>query len=264
MMSIILWELKNRRLFTFWWSVGVSGLIAMTVLAYKSISHDTKQLDATFSGLSSGSGGFFGGSDFFSPIGYLSSQVYFILLPILIIIMVIMLVSSLMNREENSGLAEYILARPISRAKLLVAKAVVCLVVLLIVWAVSYLVAVLTVRFSGINVASSALFLTHTIAFGFSASFGAIAFVLMAASQLTRKLANPIAIIIAFGGYIIASLAGLVHELKIPAKFMPYHYYDTVALLHGQLSKGIVIYLIGVVVIGVAVAWFGYSRRDIG
>jgi ABC-2 type transport system permease protein len=264
MKAVLAWELKSRRWFVVWWTLGIASLIAITVLAYKAIGHDATQLDAAFNSISSSAGGFFGGSDFFSPIGYMSSQIYYILLPILIIIMATTLAAGLMNRDENDGTVEYTLARPISRGRLLFAKAIVGLIVVTVICLLTYVVTVATVSIAGIAINQWDLFITHLLSFAFSISFGVIAFAFMAVSQLTRKAANSIAIVLAFGGYVISSLAGLVHWLETPAKFMPYHYYDTVSLLSGHVERGLVIYLVGVTLVAGAAATIGYARRDVG
>lgn len=264
MNAIISWELKRRRFFILWWTIGISSLIAVTVLAYKAIGHDAKQLNSTFDSISSSAGGFFGGSDFFSPIGYLSSQIYYILLPILVIIMATTLASSLMNHDENDSTVEYTLARAVSRRRLLRSKALVWLTVVATICTLTYIVTAATVHVAGIQINQVDLFVTHLLSFAFSASFGVIAFALMAASQLTRKIATSIAIVLAFGGYTISSLAGLVHWLETPAKFMPYHYYDTVGLLSGHVDLGLAVYLIAILVLASVVATVGYTRRDIG
>lgn len=264
MNTILAWELKRRRMFIVWWTIGIASLIAVTVLAYKAIGHDANQLNSTFDSISSSAGGFFGGSDFFSAIGYMSSQIYYILLPILVIIMSTTLASSLVNRDENDSTVEYTLARAVSRRQILFAKSIVGLVIIATVCGLTYAVTVTTVRIAGIKIDMIDLLITHLFSFAFTASFGVIAFALMAASQLTRKVATSIAIVLSIGGYVISSLAGLVHGLETPAKFIPYHYYDTVGLLGGHINKGMVIYLLSVVVIAACIATFGYSRRDIG
>ena len=264
MNAVVAWELKRRLLFILWWTIGIGSLIAVTVLAYKAIGHDATQLNATFNSISSSSGGFFGGSDFFSPIGYLSSQIYYILLPILVIILAVVLAAGLMNRDENDKTVEYTLARAVSRRELIFAKAIAGLLIVGAVCLLTFLVTITTVNIAGIKINQTDLFVTHVLSFAFSASFGALAFMLMAASQLTRKLASSAAISLAFGGYVVSSLAGLVHWLKIPAKFMPYHYYDTVGLLRGHIGMGLVAYLFGVTAVSAIIATIGYANRDIG
>lgn len=61
MKAVILWELKRRRFFILWWTLGIASLIAVTVLAYKAIGHDASQLNTTFDSISSSAGGFFWG-----------------------------------------------------------------------------------------------------------------------------------------------------------------------------------------------------------
>ncbi|HEU4966453.1 MAG TPA: ABC transporter permease subunit [Candidatus Saccharimonadales bacterium] len=264
MNAVIAWELRRRRLFIVWWAIGIASLIAITVLAYKAIGHDARQLNTTFNSISSSAGGFFGGSDFFSPIGYLSSQIYYILLPILVIIMSVVLAAGLMNRDEDDATVEFTLARAITRRQLLLAKAVVWLIVTSAVCVLTYMVTVATVHFAGIRINQADLVTTHLLSFAFSASFGMIAFALMATNQLTRKAASSIAIVLAFGGYVISSLASLVHWLETPAKFMPYHYYNTVGLFSGHVERGLVLYLLGAAILAASIAAIGYTRRDIG
>ena len=186
------------------------------------------------------------------------------LVVIMVIIMATTLAAGLMNRDENDSTVEYTLARAMSRRRLLLAKTIVGLVVITAVCVLTYAVTVATVQFAGIHIGQWDLFITHVLSFAFSASFGVIAFALMAASQLTRKVATSVAIVLAFGGYVVSSLAGLVHWLETPAKFMPYHYYDTVGLLSGHVGRGLTVYLIGVAVIAATIAAIGYARRDIG
>lgn len=263
MIPVLLWELTRRKMFTIWWSIGVSALVGLTILSYIALEDQTQQLDQVLGDFSS-LGSFVGGNDLFSPAGYLSSQVYYIMLPLLLIIMVLTLVSSLMSKDENDTTVELTLARPLSRSALLVGKAVSGSLILVIVFAVSFAVAVVSVLAADLDVSIQNLLVTHFTSFVFSASFGAITFALIAFNQATRKVAGIIAIFLSFGGYIIASLASFVDVLKPVAKLLPYHYYDTASLLRGTYDTGLIIYLVGAFVLSAAVAWFGYTRRDIG
>jgi ABC-type transport system involved in multi-copper enzyme maturation permease subunit len=182
----------------------------------------------------------------------------------MVIILATTVAAGLMNHDENDSTVEYTLARAISRRRLLLAKAIVGLVVIAAVCVLTYVVTAATAQFAGIHISQWDIFVTHVMSFAFSASFGVIAFALMAASQLTRKLATSIAIVLALGGYVVSSLSSVVHWLEIPAKFMPYHYYDTVGLLSGHVACGLIVYLVGVAVVAAMIAVVGYARRDIG
>jgi ABC-type transport system involved in multi-copper enzyme maturation permease subunit len=250
-------------LFTLWWTIGVSILITVTALSYLAIDHQSSQLDEAFQGLTDSAGAFFGGTDFFSPVGYLSSQIYYMLLPIMLIIMTLTLVSGLMNRDESDTTVELTLARPISRRQLLLAKAISGLIIVAITCALTLTVTMVAVKVAQIDINYSYLALTHIICFLFALSFGVISFTLLSVSQVTRKIATITAATIGFGGYILTSLAGLVNWLEVPAKLLPYHYYDTASLLTGNINGGLIIYLICIVVIGGVLAAIGYAQRDI-
>lgn len=264
MISVLLWELSRRKAFTLWWTVGVTGLVSLTVLSYLAIKDQAQEFEQAFGELSGSAGSFLGGEDLFSPAGYLSSQVYFITLPILLLILVMTLVAGLMNRDENDTTVELTLARPISRRKLLLAKALAALLISFVVFAVSYVVTALCVVLVDMDISQANVLLTHSLAFAFSLSFGVIMFALIAMSRATKRIAAFVAIFASFGGYILTSLAGVVDQFKDLVKIFPYHYYDTEALLDGKIETGLIVYLSAIVVVSVVVAAIGYSRRDIG
>jgi len=176
--------------------------------------------------------------------------------------MAITLVKSLTS-DEDDATVELTLARAITRRRLLLAKATAGLIIAVVICILSYLVTLVCTKIASLDINQSHLLLTHVLTFAFSLSFGMISFTLIAASQLTRKLAAAVAIIISFGGYVVSSMASYVSWLEQPAKFMPYHYFDTVALLNGHVDAGLSFYLLGLLVICVLIASLGYSRRDI-
>lgn len=257
-------ELRQRRAYLLWWGVAIIALVGLTVLAYGSIHGQAAELNHAFDHLSDSIGSFVGTSDMFSPIGYLNSQLYFITLPILFILLSVTLANSLLNKEERRGTLELLLARPISRSSLLLAKAVTGGVVMAILGIVTFLTVWLCSWAAHMDIAAGYLLLTTVAMVLFSGAFGALAFMLFAASRPTRRLAIPVAVLISFGGYILASLSGLVHGLDWAAKLLPYHYYNPGAMLHGHLSIGLVIYVLAIYVGSLLIALLGFRRRDIG
>lgn len=264
MIKTFLWELSRRKMFALWWSIGVSVLVSITVLSFLAIKDEAAQLNQALSGIADTAGSFFGGSDLFSPIGYLSSQIYFILLPILVIIMTVNLASSLMSKDESDLTVELVLSRPVSRNHLMFGKLLAWLGILFIVFVVSYIVAAICVKIVDMPINQWNLLLTHALSFVFSASFGLITFALIAVSRLTRHLAGVVAIVLSLGGYVISSLSGFVDGFKFIAKLLPYHYYDTVQMLSGKVDSGLTVYLVGITVVALIAMSVGYSRRDIG
>lgn len=261
--TIVRTELRRRKLYLLWWSIGIIALIALTVLAYGSVRDQAGELNKAFGNLSSSISSFVGTSDMFSPAGYLNSQLYYITLPVLFILLSITLTSSLVNKEESNRTLELLLARPVSRTSLLAAKAISGCVVIAILGAVTALTVVLCAAAIHIDISVGNLLLATTAMVLFSGAFGALAFMLFAASTATRHLAVVVAVLVSFGGYILSSLAGLVHGLAWLAKIFPYHYYDPGAMLTGKLSAGLVLYIAAIYVGSMLVAVLGFRRRDI-
>jgi len=256
-------ELRRRKMYLLWWGVGIVALTAFTVLAYGSIKNQADQLNKAFSGLSSTAGSFFGTNDMFTPVGYLNSQLYYITLPILFIILSVTLSSSLTSKEERHHTLELLLARPVSRTRLLLAKilaADIIVVILGVVTAVSVLVCSLLIK---LDISAMHIVLATVWMILFSGAFGAVAFMLYTASSLTRRAAAAVAILLSLGGYILTSIGSLVHGLSWVSKLLPYHYYNPGAILEGYVSGGLVLYIAGMFAVALVVSVVGFRRRDI-
>ena len=68
-------------------------------------------------------------------------------------------------------------------------------------------------------------------------SFGAIAFTLTATGKATRRVSTGVAFAISFGGYILASLAGLSKYIEFPARLLPYNYFNPTDILAGMSKR---------------------------
>jgi ABC-2 type transport system permease protein len=262
-LSIVGSELRRRRFYLLWWSLGILLLVAFTVLAYGSVRDQADQLNKAFGDLSGSIGSFVGTTDMFSPVGYLNSQLYYITLPVLFILLSVTLASSLLNKEESHHTLELLLARPVSRTALLGAKALAGAIVIGILGVVTTLCITVCSLLVHIDIPMAYLLLTTAAMVLFSTAFGMVAFMLYAASGATRRLAAVLAIIFSFGGYILSSVSGLVHGLGWVAKLVPYHYYDPGAILNGKLSHGLVLYVVAIYAVSWLVAALGFRRRDI-
>ena len=123
MWAIVRWTIWQRRWGLFWWSFGIVGTAVLVLGIYPSIRGQAAQLNQSFGDFSTGTLALFGGTDFFSPVGYLNSQLIYFTLPLLLAVLAIGLGTSLIGHEETTGTLEVLLSRPVSRSKLLSAKA---------------------------------------------------------------------------------------------------------------------------------------------
>lgn len=264
MMPIIKWTLWQRRVSTAWWSAGAFALIFFSMIFYPSFKDQAGELQKTFEQLPDAAVQLFGGStDFFSPVGFMNSQIFFITLPILLAALAINLGASLIGREENDSTLETLLARPVSRGKLLAAKAVAGGLILTAVSLVCLATIVITAKIVGLEISTGLLALATISCYLLSLTTGAITF-LVAATGRARHMSIGVGAFVAFGGYIMASLAGTVDWLKYPAKVFPFNYYGSEAILNQVYDWANLLFFAAVTAACGLLAWLSFRRRDIG
>lgn len=266
MIPIITWEIKQRRAFILGWTFGVLAIVIVILMIYPSIHHQASQLNETLNKLPAAIRDLkTGGSkvDVTSPLGFLNSQLYYATLPLLYIIMAINLGSNLLARDEQNHALELVLARPIKRTKILAAKALSGVCILLFVATLATLATLALSKVVDLQVSVHNLLLVNIFCAIFSCSFGAIAFTLTALSNRTRQISVALPIVISLGGYLLASLSGLSSYLEVPAKLLPYHYYYPAGILQGNIANGLIIYLVGIFVLCTLASKIGFQSRDI-
>lgn len=267
MIATLLWELRQRKTAIFWWTIGSVIMTVVILCLYPSIRDQANQLNTVINQLPQGLRELKTGGaatvDVADPVAFLNSQLFYATLPIIWIILAITRGSGVLGKDEQNHTLELLLARPISRGSLLFAKAMSLVVEFVIISSVTLLATILIAPHFDLHVGGWHLAAATFYTAAFSLSFGLIAFTLQAASQATRRAATAVAVVIGFGGYLLASLSGLTDWLKTPAKFAPYHYFNPEKILHGESVTGLNVYLLSVLILTVAVSYLGFRRRDI-
>ncbi len=264
--ALIRSELWQRRWALMWWSIAIVAFIVLNLAFYPSFKDQAGELDKALSNMPDSLKALFTDTgDFTSPVGYLSSQIYYLLLPALLTVYSIGIGASLLAKEEQQGTLELLLARPLSRTKLLISKLIAGLLGLLFLGTIALIVSVISVHLVGLEVSRLAVAVTTLDAMLLAGLFGAIAFMFSALGRPARLASIGIASLVAFGGYIISSLDQTVTVLTWPAKLLPYHYYTPAEILRGTTSGKwqMLGFLIASLLLFV-IAWIGFRRRDIG
>lgn len=267
MKDIIRWELKRRRTTILWWSIGSVVLVVIIMMVFPSIRDQAAQLNQVINKLPEGVRGLkAGGSADVSlgdPVSFLNSQVFYATLPILWIILAITRGTGILGREEQNHTLELLLARPVSRTRVLIAKALSLLTEFAIV-SVSTLIALIALAPSfGLQVSTTKLALATLYTAAFSLSFGYVAFVMQATNRFTKRAAVTFAVLLSFGGYVLASLSAMASWLEWPVKLLPYHYFRPLDVFEGHWPHGAILYMAIVFIIGTVTAIIGFRRRDI-
>jgi beta-exotoxin I transport system permease protein len=263
MKPVIIWTLRQRRWSIFWWSLAVFGLIFINMIFYPSFKDQAAQLQESFKNIPDATLQFIGGSaDFFSPIGFLNSQIFFLMLPLLLGVLAIGLGSSLLGGEEQDKTIEALLARPVSRNKLLLAKGLAGTIILAWVALVGFVTTAVTAQVVALDISTVKLLMATTACYLLALSFAATAFLVTAFGR-ARAVSIGVATTLGLGGYIVQSLSGTVDWLKTFSNLLPFHYYQPELILRGTYDWFNALFFIGLIVGAGVLSWLGFRRRDI-
>lgn len=263
LIAIIRSELWQRRFSIIWWSLGVTAFIAINLAFYPSFKDQSQQLSESLSQIPESAMALFSDTDdFFSPVGYLSSQVFYLMLPLLLGILAISLGSSLLAKEEKEGTLELLLSRPTSRSMLLSGKLTAGLIIILITSSIAAVVTASLAKIVDIEIGSIEIILASLASALLAISFGSIAFLLTAVGK-ARIASVALATLFALGGYIISSLTDIASWIKWPAKVFPFTYYMPAEILQGTYNWANILFIVAVIFVCLSASYLVFTKRDI-
>jgi ABC-2 type transport system permease protein len=172
--------------------------------------------------------------------------------------------SDMISKEERDKTVEFSLVLPVSRSRVITAKAVAalinCVAFVLITWAIS-LVTVQTYKpdsefYKFLALEMQAMFMIELV-------FLALG-LLLGCAMKQYKLSGSVAVGIILITYILSVLSGLQKNLDFLKYFTPFKYFDAGDFLGtGALNGGFVLLSAVIIVVCVAAAYWTYNKRDL-
>jgi ABC-2 type transport system permease protein len=227
MLSVAMHALRRRRAGLAWWALGVAGMCALLAVAYPTV-RDNNELDKTFADLPAGVEallGLSGGNTLTSPAGYLDSQFFANILPVMLLIYAIGVSAWSVAGDEAAGTLELLLANPISRVRVALARLGAVVVLLAALGMVCAAVLITLAPMTGLNKGlPPGNVIAATIAAALlGLTFAAVAFAVGAATG-SRPAALGAAAGLAVAGYVLEGLAEQVHALRPLRAVNPWHW----------------------------------------
>jgi ABC-2 type transport system permease protein len=261
--EILVEALRQRRRSLLWWSLGLAGLVALNVAFYPSVRDDQALSDYTKNLPESVRALFAGGElDITSPVGYLNSQVYALLVPLVFLVFSIGAGAAAVAGEEERGTLDLVLAHPVRRRGYVIQRfgALALLVLtlsllLLAVVAVGSLLVDLEIGFDRLLSASTSVWL-------FALLFGTVALA-TGAVRPGRAAAIAAAAVLAIASWLLDGLGQAVDVLDPLRPLSPY--YQALGrnpLRTGALWDAWLILVIATAVLSLTAA-VGLERRDL-
>jgi ABC-2 type transport system permease protein len=262
--NVLLKTLRDQRRALVGWSVGVVLLVAMYVALWPSIKGQPSmqdfldQMPVALRNLFAMSG-----ADMSTPTGYIQIELLSFMGPVLVLLYAVGSGASAVAGEEDHGTLALLLTTPVSRARVVVDKAIAMIVGTLALSALLGVALVVEGAMAGMDLPADkvAAAMVHLGLLGLV--FGSLALAIGAAtgrSGLSRAVPGALAVLT----YIVNGLGGLVDWLAPFQKFSPFYQYSA----HDPLRQGVswpsVAVAVGTVVVLILAAVFSFDRRDIG
>lgn len=257
--------MADRRRWLIGWSTGIVLTIVLSIAFWPSMEGQADEMNEMIEEMPESLRALFGmgeGIDPFSPIGYLSAQVYALTLPVLLLIAGIGLAGALAGDEER-GLLEVTWTLPIRRWQVVLERWLAVMALTTALAAVTFVSTLASTRAVGLEVGVGSLVWAT---FGALALTWAVSAVCLAAGARTgrRGLAISVASTIAVASYLVTSLAdariGFFETLDVVSVFT---YYDVVDTLVSGTPSWSLLVLLGAAAVMVALALRSIEGRDL-
>jgi ABC-2 type transport system permease protein len=257
--------LRSRRRSLLGWALGMLALIAVTVAAYPSIAGQT-----TFDDMISDYPDFVqeilglgSGLSISEPAGYLNSQFFSNMLPLLFIIFLISFAVRETATDEKEGTLDLVAAHPVERTRLLTEKGLAMLAAGLGLSLIATLTFVASAPvFDMSEVGADRLFAATISVFLVGVVFGGLAFAVGAATG-SRGISLGVASGLAVASYILWGLAPLISAIEPAQALSPFFWALAGDPILNGVQAGNVLLLLGVGLAFMAAGVWAFERRDL-
>jgi len=264
--NIALKTIRDRRRSLVWWTVAIL-VYSLFVAAFWPVLEDQQDefaqlLEAYPEGLLS----IFGvGSieEMFTPAGFLSTEAFGWLVPLLFSIYGVVIGAQLIAGEEEDNTLDLLMANPLPRTRVVIEKwlgmlalmGALALALFLSVWLAG------TIFDLGIPVEHYAAACLHAMLLGLA--FASIAFAIGAIGGKRGLILGAVAAF-AVAAFLVNSLRELASWLEAVSYVSPFYYYDSNSPLINGVDWLNVLVLLVISAIALGAAYYAFPRRDIG
>jgi ABC-2 type transport system permease protein len=261
--GVFLKSLRDHLRPLLWWSLGLCAFVAMECAIYPSVRRSAAGLDQYVKNLPEViTKAFLGSVDFSSPPGFINTEMFSFMGPLLFLVFAIGAGARTIAGEEEAGTMDLLLSCPISRRRVTLEKfAFVALgETLLSVVLFGALLAATTAASMHLGAASLAKGCLLLGLLGLA--FGAVAFCVGAATG-RRALAIAVSGGLAAALYLLNALSQLSEGLKPFRVFSLFYYYGGATPLTRGLRAADLAVLLGTTAVLLGAALAAFARRDI-
>jgi len=255
--------IRDQRRALLGWAIGIVAIVLMYASVYPNIRQNAAQLRNYVENLPEAFKAVIGEStDFTTPTGYLRTEVFSIMAPLLFLIYAIGSGARATAGEEEAGTLDLLLSTPLRRRRVLAEKYVAMLAGLALLGVVLFAsIALLGPAFDlvvGLPELASASLTCVLLAL----AFGSVSLALGCALG-RRGLALGITSTIAVATYVVNVIAPTVESIESLRYLSPFFYYLEPGPLEHGIDVGYAAVLAGISAVAYVVAHLSFERRDL-
>lgn len=254
-------DLRVTRRLTAWWLFGLALYVAVTWAFYPAV-RDSPDLAQVMARLPEAVQQAFGTQDIVSPGGYAWARMFSLLLPITLIIYAVRAGTRAIAGDEANGRLELLLAQPVTRAELLLARTLALAVSLALLGLTIFVVTLLGARLVGAELPTRPLALATAQVTLLAWVMGALALALGAATG-RAGLAGGLAFALTLGLYLVHTLSPQVEALQPLRVVSPFWYAIGQSPFHGATTPAGTLGLLVSGLLLVLLAAPAFLRRDL-
>lgn len=264
LLSLARKTLRDHRRSTAGWGLGMAALALLQIAVYPSVRSQGEKMRELIESYPSAFKAMFGmqGIDFTSGPGYLSAETFSLLVPLMLIGLGIALGTGAIAGEEERGTLDLLMANPVSRVRVLTAKALGSLVALVVAAALLYVTLQVAVTALDMGVGAGRLAWATFAALVLGCVCGAVT-LLAGAATGRRGVAIGVGAAFAVVSYFVDSLSEITKVLKPWRVLSVFHHASATSALRGDLAVAGLAATVGVAVACCVLALYLFNRRDL-
>lgn len=261
MRSILSKTLFDRRWSLLWWGVGFALLTTAIISIYPSV-RNSPEVDELTRRLPAGLKALIGERSLTSPVGYVQSRLFQLMVPLLLLVLAIGQGADAIAGEERRKTLDLLLANPTSRARVVVDKFLALCAQLILLGVVVWSLLVALTAIFDVDLGAWVLAAATTHALGFAIAFGAAALALGAAVG-SKPAASGVITSFAAAAYVWESVTAIVPDLDGLAWLSPFHHYVASDPLVRGFGPAYLLASVSAAVVLVALGALAFSKRDL-
>jgi len=266
MLDLLRYELRKRRTAVIGWGIGMAIYNVYVMALYPSIGEqfgtllNNMNVDAPLFQMFGDMAGMATFRGFFNL--YIMEYV-----PLVLAIYAIINGTGALAGEEEAGTLELLLSLPLPRWQIVLIKAVAMMVAVMLIVLISAAAAVITFVAMEAEIGTTDV-TTVDVMVALLYSWPLVMVYMMLAlflgaflpSRRSAAIVVTVVLIVSFFGNNLAALSGTLETVQ---PLFPFHYYDGMDILSGQIEQDALLTLLGAIVVFLALAIISFQRRNV-